>query len=60
MRYSGTNPARRRDVSEGETRQRKKPEKRKVGRSLVNRSHLEGLRRAWAEKDLVLFLGAGV
>jgi hypothetical protein len=47
-------------VSEGETRQRKRPEKRKVGRSLVNRSHLEGLRRAWAEKDLVLFLGAGV
>lgn len=46
-------------MSEGETR-RRKPEKRQVGRSQVNRSHLEGLRRAWAEKDLVLFLGAGV
>jgi hypothetical protein len=46
-------------VSEGKP-QRKKPEKRKVGHSLVNRSHLDGLRRAWAEKDLVLFLGAGV
>jgi hypothetical protein len=46
-------------VSEA-ARKRKKPEKRKVGRSLVNRSDLEGLRRAWAEKDLVLFLGAGV
>jgi len=45
----------------GEERARKKPrEKRQIGRSLVNRSDLEGLRRAWAEKDLVLFLGAGV
>lgn len=43
----------------GESR-RKKPEKRKIGRSEVNRSDLEGLRRAWQEKDLVLFLGAGV
>ncbi|HEY0515270.1 MAG TPA: SIR2 family protein [Thermoanaerobaculia bacterium] len=39
---------------------RKRREKREVGRSLVNRSDLDGLRRAWAEKDLVLFLGAGV
>jgi hypothetical protein len=39
---------------------RKKPEKVKIGRSEVNRSDLEGLQRAWAEKDLVLFLGAGV
>jgi hypothetical protein len=45
----------------GEERGRKKQrEKRKIGRTLVNRSDLEGLRRAWAEKDLVLFLGAGV
>lgn len=40
--------------------QRRKPEKRKIGRSEVNRSDLEGLQRAWQEKDLVLFLGAGV
>ena len=41
-------------------RRRRKPEKRKIGRSEVNRSDLEGLQRAWQEKDLVLFLGAGV
>ena len=41
-------------------RQRKKPEKKKIGRSEVNRSDLEGLQRACQEKDLVLFLGAGV
>lgn len=41
-------------------RQRRKPEKRKIGRSEVNRSDLEGLQRAWREKDLVLFLGAGL
>jgi hypothetical protein len=39
---------------------RRKPEKRKIGKSEVNRSDLEGLQRAWREKDLVLFLGAGV
>ena len=39
---------------------RRKPEKLRVGRSEVNRGDLEGLQRAWAEKDLVLFLGAGV
>lgn len=39
---------------------RRKPAKVKVGRSEVNRGDLEGLQRAWAEKDLVLFLGAGV
>lgn len=39
---------------------RRAPEKKKIGRSQVNRSHLEGLQRAWREKDLVLFLGAGV
>ncbi len=59
MRYSGTNPARKRGVSEDE-RRRRKPATLAIGRSQVNRSHLEGLRRAWAEKDLVLFLGAGV
>jgi hypothetical protein len=40
--------------------ERRKPEKLKVGRSEINRSDLEGLMRAWAEKVLVLFLGAGV
>ena len=39
---------------------RRTPEKKTIGRSEVNRSHLEGLQRAWQEKDLVLFLGAGV
>ena len=39
---------------------RRKPEKRTIGRTEVNRSDLEGLQRAWQEKDLVLFLGAGV
>lgn len=39
---------------------RRKPEKRKIGESLVNRSDLEGLQRAWRERDLVLFLGNGV
>jgi hypothetical protein len=39
---------------------RRKPEKRQVGRSRINRGDLDGLRRAWGEKDLVLFLGAGV
>lgn len=39
---------------------RRAPEKKKIGRSQVNRSGLEGLQRAWREKDLVLFLGAGV
>jgi hypothetical protein len=42
------------------TGQRRKPEKRKIGRSQINRGDLEGLQRAWREKDLVLFLGAGV
>jgi hypothetical protein len=46
-------------VSDGKPK-RKKPEKVRIGRSLVNRSDLDGLRRAWQEKDLVLFLGAGV
>lgn len=40
--------------------ERRRPEKLTIGRSEINRSDLEGLRRAWAEKDLVLFLGAGV
>jgi hypothetical protein len=31
-----------------------------VGQSLVNQSDLRGLRWAWKEKHLVLFLGAGV
>ncbi|HSG38616.1 MAG TPA: hypothetical protein VLE27_03165, partial [Thermoanaerobaculia bacterium] len=39
---------------------RRPPEKKKIGHSQVNRSDLEGLQRAWREKDLVLFLGAGV
>lgn len=39
---------------------RRKPEKLKIGRSEVNRSDLEGLQRAWQEKDLVLFIGAGL
>src|SRR5215813_12266217 len=34
--------------------------KLKVGDSLVNRSDLHGLRTAWKQKHLVLFLGAGV
>jgi len=48
--------------SEAEARdgRRRKPEKLKIGRSEVNRSDLEGLQRAWREKDLVLFLGAGL
>jgi hypothetical protein len=40
--------------------ERRKREKLKIGRSEINRSDLEGLTRAWEEKDLVLFLGAGV
>lgn len=40
--------------------ERRKPEKRKIGNSLVNRSDLEGLKRAWKQKSLVLFLGNGV
>ena len=40
--------------------ERRKPEKRKIGESLVNRSDLESLQRAWKEKSLVLFLGNGV
>ncbi|HKV13122.1 MAG TPA: SIR2 family protein [Thermoanaerobaculia bacterium] len=40
--------------------ERRKPEKRKIGESLVNRSDFEGLQRAWKEKNLVLFLGNGV
>lgn len=40
--------------------ERRKPEKVRIGHSEINRSDLEGLQRAWAEKDLVLFLGAGV
>lgn len=40
--------------------ERRKPEKRKIGESLVNRSDLEGLQRAWKERNLVLFLGNGV
>jgi hypothetical protein len=40
--------------------QRRRPEKRRIGGSLVNRSDLEGLQRAWKEKNLVLFLGNGV
>jgi hypothetical protein len=40
--------------------ERRKPEKLKIGRSEINRGDLEGLKRAWVEKDLVLFLGAGV
>jgi SIR2-like domain len=39
---------------------RRKPETRTIGRSLVNRSDLEGLQRAWKAKNLVLFLGNGV
>ncbi|MEA2600888.1 MAG: hypothetical protein QOF89_1880 [Acidobacteriota bacterium] len=39
---------------------RRRPEKRQIGRSEVNRSDLDGLRHAWREKSLVLFLGAGV
>ena len=31
-----------------------------IGGSAINRSDLEGLRRAWRQKQLVLFLGAGV
>ena len=31
-----------------------------VGRSSVNRSDLQGLRRAWGNNHLVLFLGAGI
>jgi hypothetical protein len=48
---------------EGSTKpstRRRKPEKRKIGGSEVNRSDLEGLQQAWREKNLVLFLGAGV
>jgi hypothetical protein len=48
------------DDRSGAAGKRKKPEKRKIGRSLVNRGDLEGLQRAWRERDLVLFLGAGV
>jgi hypothetical protein len=43
-----------------ESPKRRRPEKRQIGRSEVNRSDLDGLRRAWQEKTLVLFLGAGV
>ena len=48
------------DDRSGSEGQRRKPEKLEIGRSLINRSDLEGLQRAWREKDLVLFLGAGV
>jgi hypothetical protein len=44
----------------GKPSRRKKAEKRRVGRSLIHRCDLEGLQRAWKEKDLVLFLGAGL
>lgn len=47
-------------MGKGSGTPRRKPEKIAVGRSRINRSDLEGLQRAWAEKDLVLFLGAGV
>jgi hypothetical protein len=48
-------------VAQGEKKaKRRKPETVKVGGSQVNRSDLEGLQRAWKERDLVLFLGAGV
>src|ERR1044071_5382949 len=36
------------------------PEKIHVGQSFVNRSDLGGLNWAWQQKQLVLFLGAGV
>lgn len=36
------------------------PEKIHVGQSFVNQSDLGGLRWAWKQKNLVLFLGAGV
>jgi len=48
------------EASPKKSQQRRKPEKRTIGRTEVNRSDLEGLQRAWREKDLVLFLGAGV
>jgi len=36
------------------------PDKFHVGQSFVNQSDLNGLRWAWKQKHLVLFLGAGV
>jgi hypothetical protein len=41
-------------------RQRAKREKVRVGKATVNASDLKSLRYAWQQRELVLFLGAGV